>query len=386
VIRRVGHPERLARLLREFPVVGLLGPRQVGKTTLARALARRQAGPAAYFDLEHPADLARLGDPMLALGSLRGLVVIDEFQRRPDLLPVLRVLADRPRRPARFLILGSASPDLIRGSSETLAGRIAYHELTGFSLAEVRPARLPALWLRGGFPRSFLARSGPASWRWRQQFIRTFLERDLPGLGLRLAADTIQRFWTMLAHYHAQVWNASELGRAFGVADTTVRGYLDVLASAFMVRLLSPWAENLGKRQVKAPKVYLRDSGLLHALLGIRTTEELERHPKVGASWEGFMLGEVVRRLGADPRECYFWATHGGAEIDLLVVRGRRRLGFEFKRTTAPAVTRSMHVALADLGLERIDVVHAGAQSFPLGRGIRAVAAQRVLEDIGPLR
>jgi hypothetical protein len=242
------------------------------------------------------------------------------------------------------------------------------------------------LWLRGGFPRSFLAPTEPASWRWRQQLIRIFLERDLPSLGLRLGADTLQRFWAMLAHYHAQVWNASELGRAFSVADTTVRGYLDLLASAFMVRLLLPWAENLGKRQIKAPKVYLRDTGLLHALLGLRTAHDLERHPKVGASWEGFMLSEVIQRLGAEPRECYFWATHGGAELDLLIVRGRRRLGFEFKRTTAPAVTRSMHVALADLTLERLDVLHAGEHTFPLAPRIRAVAAGRLLEDLRPLR
>ncbi|MEK7443466.1 MAG: ATP-binding protein, partial [candidate division NC10 bacterium] len=360
MIQRGDHLRRLTGLLREFPVVGLVGPRQVGKTTLARALARGWRGAVTHLDLESPADLARLADPALALGPLRGLVVIDEFQRRPDLLTVLRVLADRPRRPARFLVLGSASPDLIRGSSETLAGRIAYQELSGFSLAEVDPARLGALWLRGGFPRSFLARTEPATWRWRQQFIRTFLERDLPTLGLRLGADTLHRFWTMLAHYHAQVWNGSELARAFGVADTTVRGYLDLLASAFMVRLLTPWSENLAKRQVKAPKVYLRDTGLLHALLGIRTADDLDRHPKVGASWEGFMLSEVIQRLGAEPRECHFWATHGGVELDLLVVRGRRRLGFEFKRTSGPSVTRSMHVALADLRLERLDVIHAG--------------------------
>jgi uncharacterized protein len=385
VIQRADHLRRLGTLLEEFPVVGVLGPRQVGKTTLARALARgRQSST--YFDLEDPADLARLADPTLTLGPLRGLVVIDEFQRRPDILPVLRVLSDRPRRPARFLVLGSASPDLVRGSSETLAGRIAYHELSGFSLAEVNLRRFGTLWLRGGFPRSFLARTEAASWRWRQQFVRTFLERDLPGLGIRLASDTLHRFWTMLAHYHAQVWNASELGRAFGVADTTVRGYLDILASAFMVRLLLPWSENLGKRQVKAPKVYLRDTGLLHALLGIRATDDLERHPKVGASWEGFMLSEVIQRLGAEPRECYFWATHGGAELDLLVMRGRRRLGFEFKRTAAPALTRSMHVALADLGLERLDVLHAGEHTFPLAPQIRAVAARRMLEDVPVLR
>lgn len=386
MIRRGDHLKRLTGLLREFPVVGLVGPRQVGKTTLARALARGWRGAVTYVDLESPADLARLADPALALGPLRGLVVIDEFQRRPDLLAVLRVLADRPRRPARFLVLGSASPDLIRGSSETLAGRIAYHELSGFSLAEVDPARLGALWLRGGFPRSFVARTEPASWRWRQQFIRTFLERDLPALGLRLGADTLHRFWAMLAHYHAQVWNASELARAFGVADTTVRGYLDLLASAFMVRLLAPWSENLAKRQVKAPKVYLRDTGLLHALLGIRTAADLERHPKVGASWEGFMLSEVIQRLGAEPRECHFWATHGGVELDLLVVRGRRRLGFEFKRTSGPSVTRSMHVVLADLKLERLDVIHAGESTFPLAPKIRAVAARRILGDLPLLR
>src|SRR2546426_3042 len=386
VIHRAGHLRRLTTLVREFPVVGLVGPRQVGKTTLAGGLAREWRGHVARFDLESPADLARLADPALALGPLRGLVVIDEFQRRPDLLPVLRVLADRQRRAARFLVLGSASPDLLRGSSETLAGRIAYHELSGFSLAEVNPSRLGTLWLRGGFPRSFLARTEPASWRWRQLIIRTFLERDLPGLGIRLGADTLHRFWAMLAHYHAQVWNASELSRAFGVADTTVRGYLDLLASAFMLRLLTPWSENLAKRQVKAPKVYLRDTGLLHALLGIRRADDLERHPKVGASWEGFMLSEVIQRLGAEPRECHFWATHGGVELDLLVIRGRRRLGFEFKRTTSPSVTRSMHVALADLKLERLDVLHAGENTFPLEPKIRAVAAHRVLQDVAPLR
>jgi predicted AAA+ superfamily ATPase len=373
-------------LLREFPVVGLVGPRQVGKTTLARELARDRRGPVTLFDLENPADDARLADPALALPSLRGLVIIDEFQRRPDLLPVLRVLADRPRRPARFLLLGSASPDLVRGTAETLAGRIAYHELTGFSLAEVTPNRLASLWLRGGFPRSFLARTDPASARWRQQFIRTFLERDLPGLGVRLGAHTLHRFWTMLAHYHAQVWNASELGRAFGVADTTVRGYLDLLAGAFMVRLLTPWSENVGKRQVKTPKVYLRDTGLLHALLGIRTSDDLERHPKVGASWEGFMLAEVTQHLGAEPGQCHFWATHGGVELDLLVVRGRRRLGFEFKRTASPSVTRSMRVALTDLDLERLDVLHAGTRTFPLAPKIRAVAARRMRQDIRPVR
>jgi hypothetical protein len=386
MIARPAHLGRLRVLLREFPVVALVGPRQVGKTTLAGALASGWQGPVTRFDLESPADAARLVDPLLSLGPVRGLVVVDEIQRRPDLFTALRVLADRPRRPARFLVLGSASPDLLRQTSETLAGRIAYHELDGFALAETGPARLETLWLRGGFPRAILAGSDAASRRWRQQFIRTFLERDLPALGVRVAAPTLHRFWSMLAHYHAQVWNGSELARAFGVSDTTVRGYLDLLSATFMVRQLPPWAENVSKRQVKAPKVYLRDTGVLHTLLGIRSLSDLERHPKVGASWEGFMLAEVVRRLGAEPGECFFWATHGGAELDLLVVRGRRRRGFEFKRTTAPAPTRSMHVALADLALDHLDVVHAGADSYPLAPKIRALAGRRIIDDVASLR
>lgn len=386
MIARPAHLGRVRVLLREFPVVALVGPRQVGKTTLAGALASSWRGPVTRFDLESPADAARLVDPLLSLDPLRGLVVVDEIQRRPDLFPVLRVLADRPRRPARFLVLGSASPDLLQQTSETLAGRIAYHELDGFSLAETGPARLATLWLRGGFPRAFLAASDAASRRWRHHFVRTFLERDLPALGVRVAAPTLQRFWSMLAHYHAQVWNGSELARAFGVSDTTVRGYLDLLSATFMVRQLPPWAANVGKRQVRAPKVYLRDTGVLHALLGIRSTDDLERHPKVGASWEGFMLAEVVRRVGAGPGECFFWATHGGAELDLLVVRGRRRRGFEFKRTAAPAPTRSMHVALADLELDHLDVVHAGPETYPLAPKIRAVASRRILDDVAPLR
>lgn len=379
--------ERLARLLRTYPVVGILGPRQVGKTTLARDLVKARAGGAtATFDLEDPADLARLADARLALEPLRGLVVIDEVQRRPDLLPLLRVLADRPRRPARFLVLGSASPGLLRQSSESLAGRIAYHELGGFSLEDVGAGRADRLWLRGGFPPSFLARSDPEADEWRRALARTFVERDLPELGVTVPAATLERFWAMLAHSHGQVWNASEFARSFGVSDTTVRRYLDLLCATFAVRVLLPWSENLGKRQVRSPKVYLADSGVLHALLGIRERRDLERHPKLGASWEGFALDAVVRRLGTAPRECHFWGTHGGAELDLLVVRGRRRWGFEFKRTSAPAVTPSMRIALADLRLERLDVVHGGPRTSPLAPRIRAVAFSRLLEDLPPLR
>ena len=386
VIERNEHLRRLRSLMRQFPVVGMLGARQVGKTTLARQLVEAHRGPVAYFDLESAEDLARLADPMLALRPLTGLIVLDEVQRRPDLFTQLRVLVDEPRTRRRFLVLGSASPDLLRQTSETLAGRIAYHELGGFSLEEVGLRSWSKLWHRGGFPRSFLARSEPDSLEWRKAMIRTFLERDIPALGLRLPAGTLRRFWMMLAHYHAQVWNASEFARSFGVAHTTVQRYLDLLSATFMVRQLPAWHENIGKRQVKAPKVYFRDSGLLHALLDLGDGGAVEAHPKVGASWEGFALDAVVTRLGAQPEECHFWAAHSGAELDLLVVRGNVRLGFEFKRTTAPATTRSMHVALEDLRLSRIDVVHAGSRSFPMHQKIRAIALSRLTEDLEPLK
>lgn len=371
-------------LLARHRAVGLLGARQVGKTTLAQAVASRRKGAVAFFDLENPDQLAQLGEPMLALEPLRGLVVIDEIQRRPDLFPILRVLIDRPRAP-RYLLLGSASPDLLRQSSESLAGRLVYHVLEGFSLAEVGVRQLDRLWLRGGFPRSYLARSNLSSWEWRRGFVQTFLERDVPQLGLRLPATTLQRFWSMLAHVHGQVWNASELGRSFGVSNTTARGYLDLLAGLYLVRVLPPWFENVGKRQVKAPKVYFADSGLLHAILGLPTRAALELHPKLGASWEGFMLSSVASHLGALSDECFFWATHGGAELDLLVVRGKERRGFEFKRTTAPRSTPAMRSALTDLRLTSLDVVHAGRATFALAPKVRAVAARRLLEDIEPL-
>ncbi|MDQ3037134.1 MAG: ATP-binding protein [Myxococcota bacterium] len=391
MIARAGHLDKTRRLLRQFPVVGILGPRQVGKTTLARAVAERAAAPRStdrvhWFDLESPRDEARLADPFLALERLRGLVVIDEVQRRPELFPTLRVLADRPRTPARFLVLGSAAPSLLRQTSETLAGRVAFHEVGGFTMDEVGPTHMERLWVRGAFPRSFLARSEPASFEWRDQLARTFLEREVAELELGIPPVALRRFWSMLAHHHAQLWNASELGRAFGVADTTVRRYLDVLTGTFMVRQLTPFFENVGKRQVKSPKVYLADSGMLHAILGIRTRDELDRHPKIGASWEGFALMEIVARLGVDARECFFWATHAGAELDLLVVRGSRRLGFEIKRTDSPRVTPSMRSAIDALRLDSLDVVHAGTETYPLADGIRALSLARLAHDVRPLR
>ncbi len=330
--------------------------------------------------------MARLEDPELALRGLRGIVVLDEIQRRPDLFPTLRVLADRQRRPARFLVLGSASPDLLRQSSESLAGRIAYHELPGFSLDEVGVDRLDRLWTRGGFPRSYLARSNADSVAWREDFIRTFLERDVPQLGISIPAGVLERFWAMLAHYHGQIWNASEFGRAFGVSHHATRRYLEALQATFMIRVLRPFSVNIKKRQVKSPKVYLRDSGILHSFLDLRSMRDLERHPKVGASWEGFLLEAVIHQLGARPSHCHYWATHTGAELDLLVLHGRHRYGFEFKRTTAPRITRSMRTAMEDLELTRLDILHAGTETFPLARKIRAVAASRILEDLKPPR
>lgn len=377
------HLSELEKRLRTNPVVGLLGARQVGKTTLARELARRRRGAVHFFDLESPVDLAQLtADPMLVLSPLRGLVVLDEIQRLPEVFPTLRVLADRPGVSARFLVLGSASPELLRQSSETLAGRISYYFLPGFTLPEIPANEAGRLWLRGGFPRAFTARSHADSLRWRNDFIRSFLERDLGQIGVPFPSSTMDRFWAMLAHSHGQLWNGSDLGRAFGVSHHTARRYLEALESTFMVRCLKPWHANLRKRQVKSPKIYFRDSGLLHCFLGVSTREELERHPKVGASWEGFIIENLIQALGVEERQCYFWAIHTGAEIDLVVQQGGRLRGFEIKRTVAPKLTPSMRTALTDLRLSRIDVIHAGEESFPLAQKVRAVAADRMLEEI----
>ena len=386
MIDRTYHLNRLTRLLSQFPIVAILGPRQVGKTTLARQHAAESKRDVSFFDLEDEADLALFADPMITLRPLKGLIVVDEVQRRPELFPSLRVLADQPKPARRFLLLGSASPQMLSQTSESLAGRIAYHELGGFSLDEVGSDKWEKLWHRGGFPRSFLARSEGEGFLWRTELIRTYLEREIPSLGLRLPAATMRRFWMMLAHYHGQVWNASEFGRAFGVAHTTVQRYLDTLSATFMVRQLSAWYENIGKRQVKAPKVYVRDSGLLHALLGLQHRRAIESHPKVGASWEGFALETTIKLLDARAEECFFWATHTGVELDLLIVRGEQRFGFEFKRNSSPTLTKSMSVALEVLGLRKLIVIHAGSRSFPLGDAIHAVALADIQEHVKPLR
>lgn len=360
---------RVQKALGRARVVALLGPRQSGKTTLARTFLK--VSSPGYFDLEDPASLARLSEPMTALKGLRGLVVIDEVQRLPDLFPVLRVLCDRKPVSARFLLLGSAAPSLIRRASETLAGRIETIEVGGFNLAEAGFSRHLRHWLRGGFPPSFLARSETDSFAWRKAYIQTILERDVPQLGFSVPATALGRFWTMLAHYHGQVWNAAEPARSLGIGESTVRRYLDLLDGLFMVRQLQPWHANLKKRQVKAPKVYLRDTGLLHQLLGIRSLAGLEGNPKCGASWEGYAIAQALDIL--QPDESYFWATHEGAELDLLAIRGGRRFGVECKRTDAPRLTPSMRIAMRDLGLNRLWVLYPGERRYPLADRVEAV-------------
>lgn len=380
MFRKHAHSAVVASL-KAFPVVAILGPRQCGKTTMARAIAKKHK-KVHFFDLEDPVALAELADPKLRLESLEGLVVIDEIQRLPDLFPLLRVFSDRRPRKARFLILGSASRDLIRQSSETLAGRISYFELTPFTLDEVGVGEATKLWDRGGFPPSFLAKTAASSLEWRKQYISTFLERDIPALGINIPAPQLRRFWMMLAHYHGQIWNASELGASLGVADTTVKRYLDILSGTFMVRQLQPWFANVGKRQVKAPKIYIRDSGLLHSLLGIRSHQELMSHPKLGGSWEGFALETVLHGLAVDSSEAFFWAVHGQSEIDLYLPGHKGGVAYEFKHASAPTLTASMKAVMRDLRPKKLIVVYPGEKSYPLAEGIEVKPLLKVLEDL----
>jgi predicted AAA+ superfamily ATPase len=369
MISRHTDMQYVRRALKRSRIVALLGPRQCGKATLARQFV--PVDSLNYFDLEDPASLARLSEPMTVLAPLRGTVVIDEVQRCPDLFPLLRVLADRKPLPARFLILGSASPDLLKQSSESLAGRIETIALEGLRLSDLGAKTQPKHWVRGGFPLSFTARSETDSIAWRRQFLQTMIERDLPQLGVTIPAAALRRFWAMVAHYHGQTWNGAELARALAVGESTVRRYLDLMTGVFMVRQLPPWFENLKKRQVKAPKVYIRDSGLMHALLGIADRRDLEQHPKVGASWEGYAVEEVLKAM--QPDDAYYWATHNGAELDLLLFKKGRRIGVECKRTDAPTLTPSMRTALTDLKLDELHVVYPGAQRYPLAEKVTVV-------------
>ena len=375
MLERIALQSAVQAALLRSPAVALVGPRQVGKTTLARSLL--PSGSPNWFDLEDPQVEAQLAAPMVALKDLRGLVVIDEVQHAPELFRVLRVLIDRPDNAARFLVLGSASPALLRQSSESLAGRLEVIEAGGFTLDETGTDHAGALWWRGGFPRSFMAADDEASRIWRREFIRTTVERDLPQLGMNVPAPAIHRFWSMLAHFHGQTWNAADPARSLGVNESTVRRYLDWLTQAYLVRQLQPWFANLGKRQVKAPKIYLRDTGLLHELLGIADPGALARHPRCGASWEGFALDQVLRI--ARPDEAYFWATHAGAELDLLMFKNGRPVGVEFKRSDAPQLTPSMRIALDDLALDALYVVYPGARIYMLAPRVQVVPLSTLL-------
>lgn len=378
--------QKIQEFSHQFPVVCLLGPRQVGKTTLARFYASKVGNGAAnmhVFDLESPQDLEALNQPQLALSALNGLIIIDEIQRKPELFPLLRVLVDRSEQNQRWLILGSASRELLRQSSETLAGRIAYLEVQPFSYEEVH--EIENLWVRGGFPNSYLSSSNLASFEWRKQYVKSFLEQDIPNLGINIAAPGLRRFWMMIAHYHGNILNIEELSRSLGINSRTVRHYLDILTSTFMLRQLQPWWENIGKRQVKSPKIYLRDSGLLHYLLSIEEKSQLQRHPKMGASWEGFALEEIIRCHRFDSENCYFWATHQQAELDLLVFHQGKRLGFEFKFADAPKLTRSMQIAIQDLQLDSLTVIYPGEREYWLAEKVRVVGLVSYIKTLmGP--
>ena len=379
MIRRTHYLEAVRAALAANPVCALLGPRQCGKTTLARLLAAGRQSH--YFDLETVSARARLARPELAPTSLTGLVVIDEIQRRPELFAALRPLADRVPSKARFLILGSAAPHFVRGVSETLAGRVGFVDMAGFDLREVGRTAQAKLWLRGGFPRSFLATNEARSAAWREDFIRTLLERDIPQLGIRIPSEALRRFWMMLAHYHGQIWNGAELARALGVSEHTVRGYLDVLTGTYLVRQLQPWFENLSKRQYKAPKIYLRDSGLLHALLSISSRDDLEGHPKYGASWEGFALEQALAAAG--PGQAFFWGTHAGAELDLLLFRRGRRYGVEFKASDAPGMTKSLRIAMQDLKLSKAWIVYPGKASYRVEERVEVIPVHELAAKLG---
>lgn len=379
-MKRPYYLQQIIHYFKTHSIVALLGPRQCGKTTLARAYGKQisETCEVHYFDLENPVDVERLKNPLLTLEPLTGLIVIDEIQRAPELFTLLRVLVDEESTNKQFLILGSASRELIQQSSESLAGRIAYLELTPFSYAETDD--LEKLWLRGGFPRSYLAETDQDSFDWREFYIATFLEQDIPNLGIKIPATSLRRFWTMLAHYHANIFNASELGRSFGIADTTVRRYLDILSGTFMIRQLQPWQENTKKRQVKAPKIYFRDSGLLHTLARINDQSVLRTYAKLGASWEGFALEQIIQKYHAKSQDCYFWATHNGAELDLLLLVNNQRLGFEIKYSDAPKLTASMKIALKDLALDKLTVIYPGKTSYPLDKKVEVMGLESFLK------
>lgn len=385
MIDRKQHQTAILNLLREVPVVAMLGARQVGKTTLAHEIGKQFQGEVHFFDLENSEHLTQLTEPLLRLRSLNGLIVLDEIQRLPVIFETLRVLADRTDNPARFLLLGSASPELSQRSSESLAGRITFYELPGLGLNEVGANHLQELWVRGAFPRAFTAGSDGASWNWRRDFVRTFFRRDIADFGTQIPPANLERFYAMLAHYHGQSWNSAEFARAFGVSNHTVAKYLNFLESTYVVRVLKPWHANISKRQVKTPKIYFRDSGILHFFLNTGSYEALLHHPKVGASWEGFIVENILGQIAQGSENAFYWRTSNGAELDLVirvVGSGDVLRGFEIKHTLSPRITSAMRISMTDLNLDRLDVIHAGDATYDLDDNIRAVAANRILEDL----
>lgn len=380
MMERTRYLSEIRRLFRSHPIIAMLGPRQCGKTTLAKMFAKEnEPFPRTnYFDLESPLDIDRLKEPLLTLSPLKGLIIIDEIQRAPDLFPILRYLADNENLDQQYLILGSASRELIKQSTESLAGRIAYLEITPFSLLEVDSQE--KLWIRGGFPRSYLAESEHASADWREFYIRTFLEQDIPNLGLRIAPHALRRFWMMISHYHGNLLNVSELGRSFGASESTMKHYLDILTGTFMVRQLQPWWENISKRQVKSPKIYLRDSGILHSLLGLQTIEQVRMSPKIGASWEGFALEEIINYHKSPSQQCYFWSTYSGAKLDLFLHLQGKPVGFEIKYSDAPKMTKSMQIALQELKLTHLYIIYPGDIDYPLSEKVTVVSLKNYIQ------
>lgn len=368
MIKREQYQQRITAALKRSPIVAILGPRQSGKTTLARAISKLYEST--YFDLESQPDLRRLENPEMLFDSLQGLIVIDEIQTKPQLFPALRVIVDKPDNKCKFLILGSASPQITQSASESLAGRVEFVDLAGFHLDELPDNPIEPLWLRGGFPRSFLAKTNEDSTAWREGFIRTFLQRDIPQLGIPIPAPAMRRFWTMLAHFHGQTWNAAKIASAMGINNKTVRTWLDILTQTYMIRQLQPWHENISKRQVKSPKIYFTDSGILHSLLEIEDLHALKGHPQVGASWEGFAMEQILRSLR--PAQPYFWSTYSGAELDLFFIRNAKRYGVEFKFSEAPDKTRSMTIACQTLNLDKLLVVYPGKHTFPFDETVSA--------------
>jgi predicted AAA+ superfamily ATPase len=380
-VKRDNFLDQIDEAFKVSPVVAILGPRQCGKTTVSKQyIARQNSIPKEnYFDLENDRDIQRLQDPLLVLSQLRGLIVIDEIQKIPELFPRLRVLVDDSDLNQKYLILGSASRDLIKQSSETLAGRISYLELTPFNYSEVLD--LEKLWIRGGYPRSFLAESEEVSVKWRKSFVKTYLERDIPSLGIQIPLENLRRFWMMLAHYHGCTFNASEMGRSLGFSHKTMQHYADILSGTFMIRQLQPWFENIGKRQVKSSKIYMRDSGIFHSLIGVNSFTDLLLHPKLGASWEGLALEEIIRHFEVDQEDCYFWATQQQAELDLLIIKDGKKYGFEMKYLGAPKLTKSMQIAYSDLSLESLIVVYPGDMNYPLKENIEVVGLKNLLSN-----